>query len=125
MSGNVNDSIIAQRGLYSAMSNARWRRFIELVATLPFPPPYTMKLLTDSGADIIDEDVTYWGDYTVLAQGFRDIEWVCVRPSYLKPRGRLIAPERFDCTPQFRNALSSARIPFEESNGSFLIFGYR
>lgn len=119
------DIIISERGLYPVMDCDGWQRFLETIAGLPFPPPYTLKLLTDSKADRIEEDVSYWGDYSVLAEGFRDVEWVCVRPSYLRHRGRLIAPERLDCTAELRTALTSARIPFEESNGSFFIFGYR
>jgi hypothetical protein len=125
MARESSAAIVARRGLCSMMDDSRWQKLLEIVAGLPFPPPYTLKSLTDSSADRLDDDVEYWGDYTVLAQGFEDVEWVCVRPTYLRHRGTRVAPERVDCTRQFREALKEAGIPFEEIKGAFLIFGYR
>lgn len=52
------------------------------------------------------------------------IEWIRVRPRYLKHRGHLISPEIIDCTDEFLAILQSLKIPYLKNNDSFYIYGY-
>lgn len=67
----------------------------------------------------------------VLYDGYLDaeewfvIEWIKVRPRYLKYRGRLIEPECIDVAEKFEGILKKYNIPYEEDNGVYCIYGYR
>lgn len=53
------------------------------------------------------------------------IEWMKIRPRYLKHRGKLIPPELVDASTEFEGILDKYHIPYEEQNGTYCIYGYR
>lgn len=77
------------------------------------------------------KDVACFGDWNegFLYDNYLDlwfvIEWIKVRPRYLKKSGRLIEPELIDATEQFEEILTRCNIPYEEKEGVFCIYGYR
>ncbi len=53
------------------------------------------------------------------------IEWMKIRPRYLKHRGKLLPPELVDASAEFEEILDKYHIPYEEENGTYCIYGYR
>lgn len=125
--------IVAQRQLTSMMNDTKWLELQEAVSTLPFPPAYIEKLLTDDDAAYEDKtfekEPTYFGDWAPFYNEgmplFFSIEWMKIRPRYSKYRGRLIPNEIIDETAELVTILKRLSIPFEEDNGTFMIWGYR
>lgn len=48
-----------------------------------------------------------------------------VRPRYIKRMGKLVPSKIIDETYEFKILLNECNIPFEEQNGTFIIYGYR
>lgn len=118
--------IVTQNHMCSIMNNTKWRELQNAIDDLPFPPPYELKYITDKVEPIpFNKDVTYWGDWTdePLTPFFR-IEWVKVRPRYLKYKGRLIKHELIDETEEFVSILQKYSIPYDEEDGTYIIYGY-
>ena len=71
-------------------------------------------------------DVKYVGDWSdePLKPFFR-IEWIKVKPRYLKYQGRLVKDIVIDCSSEFLEILKKKSIPYEEKNGNYIIFGYK
>ncbi len=130
-------SIIEQRGLYSVMNNTKWAELKTGIQTLPFAPPFVIKRVDEEKSVYheFDENAYYLGDWgdgldcflgsDIYATPFFAIEWIKVRPCYLKMQGWLIPPEVLDETEEFITILKSNHIPYEERQGVFMIFGYR
>ena len=124
MKNNLKDKvfrIVCKRNLCSYMNDTKWSELVLAVTTeMPFPPPYNIKYITQECAEITKietEDVIYWGDWSeenFPQEYYFNIEWLKVRPRYLKYRGRLIAPEVIDESRKF-----------EEKDGLYCIYGYR
>jgi hypothetical protein len=55
---------------------------------------------------------------------FFGVEWICVRPRYIKRRGKLIDDEIFDVTLEFIAILNNFSIPYIEKDGAYYIYGY-
>lgn len=55
---------------------------------------------------------------------FYCIEWIRVRPRYLKYRGRLVSPELIDITGDFVNLLKELSIPYRLDKDTVYIYGY-
>ena len=53
------------------------------------------------------------------------VEWVKVRPRILLQQGRLIPDKVTDETELFIEGLKRYNIPYEEVNGTIIIYGYR
>lgn len=53
------------------------------------------------------------------------VEWIKIRPRYLKRRGRLIEPEIIYAEKEFAEILAKYSIPFEEIDGAYYVYGYR
>ncbi len=119
--------IISEKNMYSIMNNTKWRELQNAIKGLPFPPPYQMRCITDEIEPIcFNEDVSYWGDWTDEAMfPFFNIEWIKVRPRYLKYRGNLINDELIDETEEFVAILKKYSIPYDEENGAYIIYGYK
>lgn len=119
--------IVSKQCMYSIMNDTKWRELQNAINYLPFPPPYILKYITDETEPMpFNEDVTYWGDWTdEPLTPFFCIEWVKVRPRYLKYRGRLIKHELVDETEQFLSILQKYSIPYDEENGMYIIYGYK
>lgn len=126
-------SIIEKRNLCSYMNNTKWDELITAVRNeMPFPPPNEIKYLTQDDipqTKVLNEDVYYWGDwngeYFPPREDYFNIEWIKVRPRYLKYRGKLIAPEVVDESKTFEAILIRYNIPYVEENGLYCIYGYR
>ena len=125
--------IIEKRNLCSYMNNTKWDELITAVRNeMPFPPPFEIKYLTQddiSRSKVLKEDVDYWGDWRgehfPPREFYFNIEWIKVRPRYLKYRGKLIAHEVVDESNTFEAILIRYNIPFVEENGLYCIYGYR
>ena len=129
--GNVKEQVhdeIARRGLVSVMNDTKWRELQNAIATeLPFRPAYQRKdvLNEQPQPEHFDTDVNYWGDWSDEALlPFVSIEWLRIRPQYLKSRGRLISPQNHNEEPQLLEVLARYQIPFRQENDSIWIFGY-
>ena len=55
---------------------------------------------------------------------FYSIEWLKIRPRWLKRRGRLIAPMLVECGEALKTVLNRHPIPFLERDDSIWVFGY-
>lgn len=69
---------------------------------------------------IADEGFQHGHQYLYIA-----LEWIKVRPRYLKYRGRLIEPEMIDASEKFEEILQRYQIPYEMENGMYCIYGYK
>ena len=138
------NQIIAEKGYYSVMNNTKWRELKSGVAKLPFEPPFVDKAIDEDEKPWhkFDEDVSHlsdWGfgnphldDYIgsdMYATPFYAVEWIKVRPRYLKTWPHRLIPDpreiAQDATEQFIEILQKHSIPYEEDNGAFIIYGYR
>ncbi len=90
--------IVIERQLSSIMNNTKWIELVESIKKLPFLPPYEIKCILDQEVPkLIDEDVNYLGNWDdEIIKPFYAIEWLAIRPRYLKHRGRLINDELID-----------------------------
>lgn len=128
-------NIIRDRNLCSYMNNTKWNELrMAMLNEMPFPPAYIIKYLFEDECPQeknFQSDVWYFGDWNegltfedYFNGGFA-IEWIKIRPRYLKHRGVLIDPEIIDATEKFEEILIQYNIPFEEENGVYCIYGYR
>ena len=107
------------------------------VAELSFCPPFIIKAIDEEETPDhqFDKDGYYQGDWGLYldnylggdkyATPFYAVEYIKVRPRYKKQRGRLIPDEIIDETKDFLSILGKYSIPFDELNGTFIIYGYR
>lgn len=110
-------TVVNKKQLASVMNNTKWEQLQKCVIdTLPFTPPYQVKYVL--------EDAWYWGDWEQGLRPFYSIEWLRIRPRYVKSRGRLIEPERFDITDEFIELLQKLNIPFVKEDSIICIYGY-
>ncbi len=119
---------VQQKQLYSVMNDTKWRELQNAVKTLQFPPPYQIKYVCDENPypETFDRDVSYWGDWS--GEGllpFFGVEWICVRPRYIKCRGKLIDDEIIDETIEFIAIMNNFSIPYIEKEGAYYIYGYK
>ncbi|SFD01760.1 DUF6678 family protein [Clostridium uliginosum] len=122
-------NVVEQKKMFSVMNQTKWKELRNaMINDLPFPPPYICKdiLFDDLKLPAFDKDVTYIGnwDYEMLYP-FVGIQWIKIRPRYLKHRGRLIDGELIDETEEFISVLKRYSIPYEEENRVFTIYGYK
>ncbi len=128
-------SVVEKRNLCSCMNDTKWKELRNAMWNeMPFPPPFILKTIFEEGCpqeSFFQTDVTYLGDWdeSFLYDNYLEmwfvIEWIKVRPRYLKKRGRLIKPELIDATGLFVDILTKYHIPYEEKNGVYCIYGYR
>ena len=94
---------------------------------LPFAPPFQFKavLKTLPEPEQFETDVDYWGDWSdeSLSPLF-GVEWLRIRPRYLRHRGRLIAPEVQSVESEFLAILHRYHIPYRQDGDSIWIYGY-
>ncbi|GGH19919.1 DUF6678 family protein [Paenibacillus segetis] len=118
---------ITERNLISIMNDTKWRELQdEVVNTLLFPPPYQAKYVLEDllHPEEFEKDVWYWGDWKEGIVPFYNVEWIKVRPRYLKHRGSLVSPELIDITEDFVNILKELSIPYRQDNNTYFIYGY-
>ncbi len=125
--------IVNERNLCSYMNNTKWNELITAVKNeMSFPPPFDIKYLTQeevTQSEFENKDVDYWGDWEgenfPTQEYYINIEWIKIRPRYLKYRGKLIAPELVDESKKIKEILERYNISFEEKDGFYCIYGYR
>lgn len=118
---------LTNRGLGSYMNDTKWRKLIAEIARLPFPPPYQRKDVRQlvPEPETFDSDVSYLGDWTEGIHPLFSIEWIRIRPRYVRHAAQLLPKVIIDCQTDLEFALQSLRQPYEKSNGSIWIYGYR
>lgn len=128
------DHIIESRQLCSYMNDTKWNELRDaMMNEMPFQPAFIVKFVIDEDApddNSIKNDV--FGDwYYGLSidrecfNAFFVIEWVKIRPWYMKKRGALVADEKIDASPELEALLRKYSIPYESENGLYCIYGYR
>ncbi|MGZ9583738.1 DUF6678 family protein [Paenibacillus marinisediminis] len=119
--------VVSARNLTSIMNNTKWEELQNAVLDdLLFPPPFQAKYVLDDRIyrGNFESDVRYWGDWVEGLEPFYSVEWIRVRPRYLKHRGRLVSPELIDITEDFTKILMGLSIPYRLENDTFYIYGY-
>jgi hypothetical protein len=91
------------------------------------PPPYQRKdvLHSEPEPSTFDSDVWYLGDWVEGIYPLFSIEWIRIRPRYLKHVAQLLPEAVVDCEAEFEQALQSLGQPYEKSDDSIWIYGYR
>lgn len=124
--------IIRERQLWSLMNDTKWRELqVAMRTEMPFAPPYILKIISEEiclEEPYFQKDVSYLGNWDdeILCWGeFYWIEWVKIRPRYLKFRGKLIAPALLDATEQFLEILHRLNIPYDVEDDMYCIYGYK
>ena len=115
------------RGYVSVMNDTKWHELCHAITSeLPFAPAYQRKDITATEPDpqSFEKDVHYFGDWTEGIRPFYSIEWIRIRPRYLKHRGQLIEPEIIDEEPQLLSLLQRLKTPFQKHGDSIFIFGF-
>lgn len=120
-------SVVEQENMISIMNNTKWLELQRSVRKLPFLPPFEIKYVTDiHEPEPFDKDVCYTGNWDdELLLPFFNIEWIKVRPRYIKHRGRLVNGEIVDEKDMFIEILEKYSISYEEENDTFIIYGYK
>ena len=128
--------IIVQRNLCSYMNETKWNALRSaMMQEMPFQPPYIVKYLFDETCyeeSKLQSDLFHTGDwYDALSadgQYFHAsfaIEWIKIRPYYLKKAGKYIAPQEIHAEKELTAILEKYHIPYEETDGIYCIYGYR
>ena len=124
--------IIEQKGLFLVMNDTKWLELQKAIDTLPFPPPFILKMVTDMdnhSVEHLEDAPRCLGDWSSFWEEglppFFGIEWVKVRPRRGIYQGRLIADKIIDETAEFIKILEKYSIPYENENGTITIYGYR
>jgi hypothetical protein len=115
-------SILAMRKL----TLSDWERLRALMYdALPFPPPFQRKDISRSEPEppTFGEDVWYHGDYGEGLEPFDTIEWIRIRPRYLRDRGRLAPPEIVDCEVTLKALLAREKFDFATEPGCIVLYG--
>lgn len=119
---------LSKRGLVSVMNDTKWTELRQAVRReLLFAPPFQLKALLHPlpQPELFESDVHYlgdWSDESLLP--FHEIEWMRVRPRFLQPRGRLVAPEVQSVEAAFMEVLRRYRIPHRCDSDTIWIYGY-
>ena len=131
------NKLIQQKSLCSVMNNTKWKELKKGVSGLPFLPPFVIKSVDEEESEYhqFDEDVYYSGDWgmhlddylggDIYATPFYAIEWIKIRPRILERQGRLIESKVIDETEEFIAILKKYNIPYDEQNGTYIIYGYQ
>jgi hypothetical protein len=119
---------VAKRGLVSVMNDTKWAELQGAIRReLPFGPPYQIKVVLNPHPEPehFETDVEHWGDWSdECLSPFYEIEWLRVRPRFLRRRGRLIAPEVQSVESEFMAILYRFRIPYRRDSETVWIYGY-
>ncbi len=114
------------------MNNTKWKELRNaMIHDMPFPPPYVVKTVKEieSEKHLFDDDVTYQWDWSeeTLRQiwDFKNIERIKIRPRYWEYQGKLMPHKVIDETDMFIKILQKYNIPYEEANGTYIIYGYK
>ena len=131
------NKLIQEKSLCSVMNNTKWKELKKGVSSLPFLPPFVIKSVDEEESEYhyFDEDEYYSGDWgmdlgdylggDIYATPFYAIEWIKIRPRILEHQGRLIESKVIDETEEFLAILKKYNIPYNEQNGTYIIYGYQ
>lgn len=116
-----------RRGLIPAMTEADWRSVMAAVSALPFPPPYQRKdiLMLAPQPAVFDADVAYHGDWVEGIHPLYAIEWIRIRPRFLKHVAQRLPPVLVDIQPELERALKAVGQPYNQAADSIWLVGYR
>lgn len=125
--------IVVRKNLSSIMNDTKWLKLQKGIENLPFPPAYNEKLVQWDNAQFRFENLksepTFTGNWSSYWEEglpiFFTIEWLEIRPILQKHQGRLVAPKIIDETKECIQLLNSLHIPFEQENGTVIIYGYK
>lgn len=129
--------LIQDKGLCSVMNNTKWKELKKGISELPFLPPFVIKSVDEEETEYhhFDKDEYYTGDWglsldnylggDIYAVPFYAVEWIKIRPRILEHQGRLIESKVIDETEKFLAILIKYSIPYEEQDGTYIIYGYR
>ncbi|WLD14802.1 hypothetical protein SH412_004996 [Planctellipticum variicoloris] len=110
------------------MNDTKWHELQSAVQNdLPFSPPYQIKAVLNHRPEPkhFDSDVEYFGDWSdECLTPFYVIEWIRIRPRFLRGRGRLVAPEVHSVDSEFLAILHRFDIPHRCDEVSIWVFGY-
>lgn len=119
---------VSKRGLVSVMNNTKWVELQGAVRReLPFGPPYQLKVVLNSRPEPehFEADVDYLGDWSdECLSPFYEIEWLRIRPRFLRRRGQLIPPEVQSVESEFLALLHRYHIPYRRDGDTIWIYGY-
>jgi hypothetical protein len=118
---------LARRGLGSVMNDTKWRELLAEMSKLSFPPPYQRKdvLHAEPEPCSFDSDVSCLGDYVEGIYPLFSIEWIRIRPRYLKHVAQLLPKAIIDCEAELEAALQSLGQPYVKTDDSIWIYGYK
>ncbi len=123
---------VEKRGLGSYMNDTKWLELQKGVNSLPFPPAYFEKRISDKefGYNVSNiENPNFYGDWSPFyMEGmpvFFDIEYMIIMPRYIKGRGMLVKGKVIDISKEFKELLLKNNINFEMENNNYVIYGYK
>lgn len=108
------------------LTTSDWERLRTLMhQALPFPPPFQRKDIGSSEPEppTFDEDVWYHGDCGEGLDPLGTIEWIRIRPRYLRVKGQLVPPEVIDCEAELTALLARERFDFVTEPGCIMLYG--
>lgn len=122
-------AIIHERQLVSVMNATKWTCVVEGIESLPFPPAFQLKLLTEDVPvpSTFSQHVTYFGDWQHLrinTYNYTTIEWLKIRPVFYRHVGQLLPDERMQCFTELQEMLEARKIPYELCEQHIVMKGY-
>jgi hypothetical protein len=118
---------LARRGLGSHMNDTKWRELLTEIGKLPFPPPYQRKdvLHAEPEPCSFDCDVWYLGDYEEGLFPLFSIEWIRIRPRYLKHVAQLLPKAVVSCEAELVATLQALGQAYQKTDDSIWVYGYK
>ena len=121
------------------MNLTKWKELIEIIAILPFPPAFICKYLKveddENYLRSLDRAIVeYWGDWSLNTEpsglpnleDFYQIEFIKIKPSYAKYRGKYVKADIIDISAILFEKLKAKSIAFEVDDfKNVVIFGYK
>ncbi len=108
------------------LTTADWKRLRALLYdALPFPPPFQRKDISgrEPEPSTFDKDVRYHGDYGEGLDPLNTIEWIRIRPRYLRTRGQRVPPEVIDCEAELKELLAREGFDFVTEADCIVLYG--
>ena len=118
---------LTRRGLGSYMNDTKWQELLAEISKLSFPPSYQRKdvLHVEPEPCNFDSDDSSWGDYEEGIYPLFSIEWIRIRPRYLKHVAHLLPNAIVDCEAELEAALQSLGQLYVKTDDSIWIYGYK